>query len=104
MILVANYIDKNQDKIGQMAAEFMRDLASHGIPVVETSNNNLNITIPHVYITFVTDLNVLRGRKFNEIFGPVPNDVRMGCVKRPYRPFIGSLLDYVMMCEDIGGC
>lgn len=35
MIIVANYIDKNQDKIGQMAADFMRDLAAHGIPVLE---------------------------------------------------------------------
>ena len=101
MILVANYIDKNKDKIGQMAADLMRELASHGVPIVETGNNNLNITTPHCYITFVTDVQALIGRRFDEIFGPVPNDIRMGCVKKPYRPFIGNLLDYVLMCEDI---
>ena len=101
MILVANYINKDQDKIGQMAAEFMRDLASHGVPIVETGNNGLNITTPHCYITFVTNVQVLRGRRFDEIFGPVPNDIKTGCVMRPYRPFIGTLLEYVLMKEGM---
>ena len=102
MILVANYIDKNKDKVGQMASEFMRELASHGVPIVETGNNGLNITTPHCYITFITDVDVLRGRRFDEIFGSVPMDILIGCLKKEYGfKFKGSLLDYVLMCEDI---
>ena len=102
MIIIANYIDKNQEKICQMAAELMRDLASHGVPVLETSNSGLNITTPHCYITFVTDLDKLRGRRFDEIFGPVPTDIRIGCLKRVCGGgFKRSLLDYVIMCEDV---
>lgn len=102
MILVANYIDKDQDKIGKMASEFANRLMRHGVPILETSNNGLNITTPHVYITFVTDVNKLRGRRFNEIFGPVPIDIKIGCLKRERGvTFKGSLLEYVLMMEDI---
>ena len=102
MILVANYIDKDQDKIGKMAADLMRELAAHGVPIVETSNQGLNITTPHVYITFVTNLDKLRGRRFNEIFGPVPIDIKIGCLKRECGiAFKGSLLEYILMMEDI---
>ncbi len=104
MLLVANYIDKNKNKVGPgtLAAELMRDLASHGVPVVETSNNNLNITTPHVYITFVDDVNKLRGRKFDEIFGPVPVDILLGCLKRERGVrFKGTLLDYILLMEDV---
>lgn len=101
MILVANYIDKNKDKIGQMAADLMRELASHGVPVVETSNNNLNITTPHCYITFVTDSDKLLGRRFDALFGPVPLPVKVGSLKEYGRAMHGNLLDYVLMCEDV---
>ena len=102
MILVANYINKDQDKIGQMAAEFMRDLASHGVPVVETGNNGLNITTPHCYITFVTDSDKLLGRRFDVIFVPVPLPIKVGCLKEYGRAMHESnLLDYILMCEDI---
>lgn len=102
MKLIVNYIDKDQDKIGKMAADFMRDLAKHGVPVLETSNNGLNITTPHCYITFVTDLNKLRGRRFDEIFGPVPLDIVKGCLKRERGVmFKGTLLDYVILMEDV---
>ena len=102
MILVVNYIEKNKDKIGQMAAELMRDLASHGVPIVEIGNNNLNITTPHCYITFVDNTDKLIGRRFDAIFGPVPLPVKVGCLKEEGRTMPrGSLLDYVLMCEDI---
>ena len=100
MKLVANYIDKNKDKIGHMAAELMRDLASSGVPVIETSNNGLNITTPHCYITFVTDLDKLIGRRFDVIFGNVPADIKIGCLKdNGHARFKGDVLEYVLMEE-----
>ena len=100
MRLVAVYIDKNKDKIGQMAADLMRELATHGVPVVETGNNNLNITTPHCYITFVDDINKLRGRRFDVIFGNVPIDIKIGCLKdNGHARFKGDVLEYVLFEE-----
>ena len=102
MIIIANYIDKNQDKICQMANDFMRDLAECGVPILETTNNGLNITTPHCYITFVTDLHVLRGRRFDMIFGAVPENVMRCCLKEPNKPRLEYyILDYVLEKEGM---
>ena len=100
MRLVAVYVDKNKDKIGQIAGDFVKGLTSHGVPVVETSNGGLNITTPHCYITFVSELDKLRGRKFDVIFGNVPELFKITRLKNNgHARFKGDVLEYVLIEE-----
>lgn len=101
MKLVIKYIKDKPESIDAMAAELCRDLATHGIPILEMTNNGRNITTPHVYITFVSDLNALRGRRFDVISGPVPTSIAIGCLKKGGQiGFEGTILDYVVEVEN----
>ena len=97
MKLVAVY---TKNKIGQIAGDFVMDLTRHGIPVVETGNGGLNITTPHCYITFISELDKLRGRRFDAIFGDVPDLFKITCLKdNGHAKFKGEVLEYVLFEE-----
>lgn len=102
MKLAAYYIHSEPTSANKVALELVKGLAERGVPVVETTNNGLNITTPHVYITFVTDLHMMRGRHFDVIFGPVPENFKYTCLKDPsLRTFKGTLLNYVLSAEGL---
>lgn len=98
MKCVVDYIDGPYAKhVENMLVDLVDDLRSRGVDILRVSTATMAIDTPHVHITFVTDLQKLRGRKFDEIFGNVPVDEYGRCFKYPEKPrFGGSLFEYVL--------
>ena len=103
MKCVVDYVDGPHAKhVENMLLDLVDDLRSRGIDILRVTTAGLAIDTPHVHITFVTDSQKLRGRKFDEMFGNVPIDEYERCLKYPDKPrFGGSLFEYVLDQEGV---
>lgn len=99
MKCVVEYAPVSYSEFKESLIDLVADLRGRGIDILRVSSNvaNMAIDTPHVHITFVNDIQKLRGRVFDEVFGWVPFPVRL---KYPEQPrFEGSLLEYVLEQE-----
>lgn len=103
MICVVDYVDgPSASRVESMLMDLVNDLESRGIDILRVSTATMAIDTPHVHITFVTDLQKLRGRRFDAIFGNVPIDILVPCLKYPKEPiFGGTLFEYVLEQEGV---
>ena len=104
MKCVVKYLNESYSKkdVEGMLLDLVDDLSNRGIDILRVSTATMAIDTPHVHITFVTDLQKLRGRRFDAIFGNVPVDILVPCLKYPKEPIFGStLFEYVLEQEGV---
>lgn len=104
---VAVYVNQRVSGVNAMVDELISELTRHNIAIMRVTTSGPTVVTPHVYISFVTDLNKFRGRKFDAIFGALSYDVKcfvMPCLKDPGKGLIpdtgiSKLLNYIMYEE-----
>lgn len=104
MKCVVKYLDGSYSKkyVEGMLLDLVDDLRNRGVDILRVSTATMAIDTPHVHITFVTDPQKLRGRKFDEVFGCVDDYDYGRCFKYPEKPrFGGTLLQYVLDQEGV---
>lgn len=102
MKCVVQYMDHAQDLTDRMIDDFTSDLQGRGVDVLRVSYVGATVDTPHVFISFITDLSKLRGRKFDEMFG-VPIDIYKYHIKEPGKKPMSceGLFEYVLREEGI---
>jgi hypothetical protein len=101
MKCVVEYAPVSYSELEESLIDLVADLRGREIDILRVSSNvaNMAIDTPHVHITFVNDIQKLKGRVFDEVFGWVPFPVHL---KYPEKPrFSGSLFEYVLDQEGV---
>lgn len=104
MVIVGYYVnDIDGVSANKIFMDTLDKFSHNGIEVLDCSLTRMIIQTPRVYIQFFTDSNKLNGRRFDELFGEIPFDKKIGRFKNPGDRYEGTLLEYVTEIE-YGGC
>lgn len=75
--------DYSDDGVEHLFYDLIDGLERNGVDIVRNSEVAHVIDTPHVHLSFVTDPNKLRGRKFDMVFGNLDRRAALDLLKDP---------------------
>ena len=96
------YAGLHMRRVIVVADSLIDELRKAGVDIVAAnfSSASPSITTTHVHVNFVNDLNKLKGRRFDEVFGEVP--LKQYYLKSPeYGCTDLNLFDYILAVEGM---